>query len=174
MTALQEVEALASSLDVDTRMVTLRNGQWELDVLPATGGALAGGRIRTSDGVWRDLLRPTRPTAMGEAEKCSSFPMVPWSNRIRDGVLPFRGRTWQLQRNGADGTAIHGAARHSAWTVTEQTATRVVLELDTTGLVGVNFPWRFRSQIVYALSDNKLTVGTSVRNVDLEPFPGLE
>ena len=79
-------------------------------MLPATGGALAGGRIRTSDGVWRDLLRPTRPTAMGEAEKCSSFPMVPWSNRIRDGVLPFRGRTWQLQRNGADGTAIHGAA----------------------------------------------------------------
>ena len=43
--------------------------------------------------------------------------MVPWSNRIRDGVLPFGGRTWQLQRNGADGTAIHGAARHSAWTV---------------------------------------------------------
>lgn len=171
MTALQEVEALTSPLDVDTRMVTLRNGSWELDVLPATGAALAGGRIRTSDGVWRDLLRPTRPTATGEAEKCSSFPMVPWSNRIRDGVLPFRGRTWQLQRNGADGTAIHGAARHSAWTVTDQTDTRVVLELDTTGLVGVNFPWRFRAQITYALSGHKLTVGTSVRNVDREPFP---
>ena len=86
-------------------------------------------------------------------------------------MLPFRGRTWQLQRNGADGTAIHGAARHSAWTVTDLTDTRVVLELDTTGLVGVNFPWRFRAQITYALSDNKLTVGTSVRNVDREPFP---
>ena len=172
MTTLEEVEALTSPFDVDPRVITLRNGRWELDVLPATGGALAGGRIRTSDGIWRDLLRPTRPTAMGEAEKCSSFPMVPWSNRIRDGLLPFRGRTWQLQRNGADGTAIHGAARHSAWTVTDLTDTRVVLELDTTGLVGVNFPWRFRAQITYALSDNKLTVGTSVRNVDRRAVPG--
>ena len=56
MTALQEVEALTSPLDVDTRVITLRNDRWELDVLPATGAALAGGRIRTSDGVWRDLL----------------------------------------------------------------------------------------------------------------------
>ena len=108
-----------------TRVVTLRNASWELDVLPATGASLAAGRIRTSDGVWRDLLRPTRRSVLGEPEKCSSFPMVPWSNRIRDGVLPFGGRTWQLQRNGADGTAIHGAARHSAWTVTDRTATRV-------------------------------------------------
>jgi aldose 1-epimerase len=171
MTALQEVETLASVVGASTEMVTLRSGAWELDVLPATGASLAGGRVRTSDGVWRDLLRPTRRTALGEPEKCSSFPMIPWSNRIRDGVLPFAGRSWQLQRNGADGTAIHGSARHSVWSVTERTETRVVLDLDTTGLVGVNFPWQFRAQITYALSDNKLVVGTSVRNIDLEPFP---
>jgi aldose 1-epimerase len=170
MTAVQEIEALPS-VDGASQLVTLRNDAWELDVLPATGASLAGGRIRTSDGVWRDLLRPTRRTVLGEPEKCSSFPMVPWSNRIQDGVLPFGGRTWQLQRNGADGTAIHGAARHSAWTVTDRTETRVVLELDTTGLVGVNFPWQFRAQITYALAGNKLVVGTSVRNVDREPFP---
>ncbi|WP_421735383.1 aldose epimerase [Cellulomonas sp.] len=170
MTAVQEIEALPSAAEA-SRTVTLRNESWELDVLPATGASLAGGRIRTSDGVWRDLLRPTRRTALGEPEKCSSFPMVPWSNRIRDGVLPFGDRTWQLQRNGADGTAIHGAARHSAWTVTDRTETRVVLELDTTGLVGVNFPWQFRAQITYALAGGKLVVGTSVRNVDREPFP---
>lgn len=170
MTAVQEIEALAPTVE-SSRTVTLRNDSWELDVLPATGASLAGGRIRTSDGVWRDLLRPTRRTALGEPEKCSSFPMVPWSNRIRDGVLPFGDRTWQLQRNGADGTAIHGAARHSAWTVTDRTETRVVLELDTTGLVGVNFPWQFRAQITYALAGDRLVVGTSVRNVDREPFP---
>lgn len=169
MTAVQEIEALPSV--VAERMVTLRNGSWELDVLPATGASLAGGRVRTSDGVWRDLLRPTRRTVLGEPEKCSSFPMIPWSNRIRDGVLPFGARTWQLQRNGADGTAIHGAARHSAWTVTDRTETRVVLELDTTGLVGVNFPWHFRAQITYALAGDRLVVGTSVRNVDREPYP---
>ena len=157
--------------DGGERVMTLRNAAWEVDVVPATGASIAGGRIRTCDGVWRDLLRPTRPSVLGEPEKCASFPMIPWSNRIRDGVLPFDGRRWQLQRNGADGTAIHGAARHSAWTVTERSESRVVLELDTTELVGVNFPWRFRSQITYALHGDRLTVGTSVRNIDVEPFP---
>jgi aldose 1-epimerase len=172
MTALHEVPTRSSVLTgADERVVTLRNAAWELDVLPATGASIAAGRIRTCDGVWRDLLRPTRPSALGEPEKCASFPMVPWSNRISDGLLPFDGRHWQLQRNGADGTAIHGAARHSAWAVVERSETRVVLELDTTELVGVNFPWRFRSQITYALNGDRLTVGTSVRNIDVEPFP---
>ena len=173
MTAVQEIEALAPSegYDAGDRVVTIRNDSWELDVLPATGASIAGGRIRTADDVWRDLLRPTRRTVLGEPEKCSSFPMVPWSNRISDGVLPFGGRTFQLQRNGADGTAIHGAARHAAWSVVERTDARVVLELDTTELIGVNFPWKFRAQITYALTGDRLTVGTSLRNIDVEPFP---
>ncbi len=171
MTAVQEIETIAPARGTTELVVTLRNASWELDVLPATGGSLSGGRIRTADGVWRDLLRPTRPTALGQPEKCSSFPMIPWSNRISDGVLRFGGRRWQLQRNGADGTAIHGAVAYSAWDVVERTDARVVLELDTSELVGVNFPWRFRARITYALTGDRLTVGTSVRNVDAEPFP---
>jgi len=173
MTALQDVEALPSLAARGTteRVVTLRSSSWELDVVPGTGAALAAGRIRTPDGVWRDLLRPTRRTSLGEAEKCSSFPMVPWSNRIRDGLLAFAGRTWQLQRNGADGTAIHGASRNHAWDVVERLDDRLVLELDTAELVGINFPWKFRARITYALTGNRLTVGTSLRNIDCEPFP---
>lgn len=176
MTMVEEIRPAAPATPAgaaaaDERVVTIRDGAWEVDVLPRTGAALAGGRVRTSDGVWRDLLRPTRPTALGEPEKCSSFAMVPWSNRIRDGVLAFGERMWQLQRNGADGTAIHGAVRHAAWAVVEQRDDRVVLELDTTHLVGVNFPWRFRAQITYAVEGQRLTVGTSLQNVDREPFP---
>ena len=68
MTAVQEIEALAPPTLETSRVVTLRSATWELDVLPATGASLAGGRIRTSDGVWRDLLRPTRPSALGQPE----------------------------------------------------------------------------------------------------------
>ncbi len=181
MTMVEEITPIApatpagapgvSTADADQRVVTIRDGAWELDVLPRTGASLAGGRIRTADGVWRDLLRPARPTVHGEAAKCSSFAMVPWSNRIRDGVLAYGGRSWQLQRNGADGTAIHGAVLHAAWDVVERREDRVVLELDTSDLVGVNFPWRFRARITYTVSGSRLTVGTSVRNVDRESFP---
>lgn len=152
-------------------MVTLRTDRWEVDVLPGTGAALAGGRIRTGDGVWRDLLRPMPRSRRTDPERASSFPMLPWSNRIDAGVLPFRGRTWQLQRNGADGTAIHGALRHSPWAVVAMADESVVLEADASGLVGVNFPWRFAAHVGYALVGDSLEVTTRLRNVDDEPFP---
>jgi aldose 1-epimerase len=171
-----DVAAPASSpapsavVPVDPRVVTLRSEAWELGVLPATGGSLAFGRVLV-DGAWLDLLRPTRPAVYGNPEKCSSFPLIPWSNRIRDGVLRFGGRTWTLAHNAADGTAIHGAVASYTWRVADRTAARVELELDTAGLVGVNFPWQFRSRLVYELDGPALRVTTTVENTDTEPFP---
>ncbi|MGV8979116.1 MAG: aldose epimerase [Cellulomonas sp.] len=154
----------------DPRIVILRSAGWELGVLPATGASIAFGRILV-DGEWLDMLRPTRPGSYGRPERCASFPLIPWSNRIRDGILTFRGRTWQLPRNAADGTAIHGAVLEFAWRVVGRTTTSVELELDTTDLTGVNFPWRFRSRISYALTESSLAVTTTIENIDSEPFP---
>jgi aldose 1-epimerase len=158
-------------LGADPRVVTIASDAWQVDVLPGTGGSLAAGRVRTSDGVWRDLLRPTKRASLGEPEKCASFPMVPWSNRIRDGLLRFGDRTWQLQRNAADGTAIHGASRYAAWAVASRTSDAVTLTLDTTSQVGVNFPWHFAAALTYAVEGRTLSVTTTVRNIDVAPFP---
>lgn len=154
----------------DSHVLTLRSDAWELGVLPATGASLAFGRILV-DGSWVDLLRPTRRTVCGNPEKCASFPLIPWSNRIRDGVLSFRCRTWQLAHNAADGNAIHGAVLGFTWRVVDRTASSVDLTLDTTALTGVNFPWHFRSHVSYALTGGTLTVSTTIENVDSEPFP---
>ncbi|WP_448062475.1 aldose epimerase family protein [Cellulomonas hominis] len=148
----------------------LRSDVWQVGVLPATGGALTHGRVLV-DGTWRDLLRPTGPAGFLAAERCASFPLVPWSNRIVDGVLPFRGRRWRLSRNAADGTAIHGAGLGYPWRVDAQSPTRLDLSLDSRALIGVNFPWRFRATVSYALHGPSLTVGTTLENVDDEPFP---
>ena len=119
----------------------------------------------------RDLLRPTPHRRRADPERTASFPMLPWSNRIDAGVLPFAGRVWQLQRNGADGTAIHGAVRQAPWAVAALTDESVVLDVDTADLVGVNFPWRFAARVGYALRGGTLEVTTSLRNMDHEPFP---
>lgn len=150
--------------------MVLRSDAWEVGVLPGTGASLAHGRIRTAHG-WADLLRPTRADQRVSWARCASFPLVPWSNRIADGVLPFQGRTHQLARTAEDGTALHGAALAYPWQVTDRTADRVVLDLDSGALTGVNFPWRFRSRIVYALDGPSLVVTTTVENADHEPFP---
>jgi aldose 1-epimerase len=157
-------------LPVVGEVVVLRNGRWEIGVLPASGAALAYGRVLVGDR-WRDLLRPTRSEHRTAPERCASFPLVPWSNRIADGRLRFEGREWLLARNGADGTAIHGATTGFAWTVVARDEDRVVLELSTRDLVGVNFPWRFRARVAYTLTGDGLSVTTTVENDDDETFP---
>ncbi|QHT57761.1 aldose epimerase [Cellulomonas sp. H30R-01] len=156
----------------DPRVVTIADGTWEVDVLPGTGASLGAGRIRTSDGVWRDLLRPTSRGGRGVVEKCASFPMIPWSNRVRDGALTFRGRTHRLQRDCADGTAIHGAVRYARWDVLDRTPASVTVGIDTREHVGINFPWHFTSTITYAVRGGAFEVTTTLRNVDAEAFPG--
>ena len=151
--------------------VMLRSDRWEVEVLAGTGASLAAGRIRTADGVWRDLLRPTPRSRRGDPERTASFPMLPWSNRIDAGVLPFAGRTWQLQRNGADDTAIHGAMRYAPWAVVAQDDGSVLLEAVAADMVGVNFPWRFVARVGYAVAGDALEVTTSLRNADEVAFP---
>ncbi|MBT0993657.1 aldose epimerase [Cellulomonas sp. DKR-3] len=169
MTAAPGVDE-ESGVELDPRVLRLRSGVWELDVLPDTGAALAAGRIRTREG-WRDLLRPTPAGGRGVPERCASFVMVPWSNRVRGGVLRYRGQTWRLQHDGADGTAIHGATRYASWGIEARSPGSVTLSLDTSDLIGINFPWRFVARVTYALDGGRLTVSTSVQNVDVEPFP---
>jgi aldose 1-epimerase len=95
--------------------VTLTADGAELVIAPAIGGAVAAWR-------WRghDLLRDTPPSAFAEANVrlMASFPMVPYSNRIRDGRLTFDGATWPLASNlGGHPHTIHGVGWQRAWEV---------------------------------------------------------
>lgn len=149
----------------------LRNDRWRVVVLPGTGASLSYGKIRMPDGAWRNLLRPTPASRSGDPARCASYVLVPFSNRVRDGVLRFGDRTWQLRRNSGDGNAMHGTGHEYAWDVSSCSDRSVALTLDTDRLVGANFPWSFRAEVTYALAGSRLTIGTRLTNTDTEPFP---
>ncbi|MBM3572866.1 MAG: hypothetical protein FJX52_11010, partial [Alphaproteobacteria bacterium] len=77
----------------DTDLVVLRDGDAVVDIAPAIGGSIAGFAWRRGDRRW-DWLRPT-PVDMlrqGRAGGLASFPLVPYSNRVRGGRFAFAGR----------------------------------------------------------------------------------
>ena len=151
-------------------VVVLENAHWRVGIVPETGASVASGQVRIS-GEWRDVLRPTPPESLRDHSDCSSYVLAPWSNRVRDGRLRFDGRAWQLRITTDDGTAIHGAVIEYPWRVVEQTATRLVLEFDSAGFVGVNFPWQFRAQVTYELNGERFEWRTALTNADHETFP---
>ncbi len=96
--------------------------------------------------------------------------LIPWPNRIRDGVYRLDGREHQLPLNEPErGNAIHGLVRWSTWTVADRAADRVVLEHVLHPQPG--YPFTLELRVEYALSDDGLSVRTTATNVGAESCP---
>ena len=163
-------ETFSSAPGGDARVVDLVSATWRVGILPCSAGAIASAKVLV-DGVWRDLLRPTKATRLDSPTACASFPLIPWSNRVAEAKLTFAGRTWQLPRTSPDGTAMHGSVLPFGFEVLERTPGSVRLRLDSRDVVGMGFPWEFTTELGYTLTDDGLTVTTTVTNVDAEAFP---
>ncbi|MBU4336130.1 MAG: aldose epimerase [Actinobacteria bacterium] len=155
-------------MNVDLHVLT--SSTWQVGVLPGTGATLAFGRVDTGAGPV-DVLRPTPVAALRRPEATASYPLIPWSNRIGEGLLRFGGRRWQLRRNSDDGTASHGTVLDHPWQVVTRRDDLIELTLTSADLIGVNFPWRFAAGITYRVDGAALAVDTWVSNEDGEPFP---
>ena len=149
---------------------TLENGYWQAGILPDTGASIAYGRVRMGD-QWIDVLRPTAPADYGNASLTASFIMLPWCNRIRDGVLRFDGQAYQLQTAPEDGTARHGDVRGRSWTADLSSPTAISLSFDSAAHEDVNFPFRFSARAEYTLDRSRFRWRLSLKNEDSQPFP---
>jgi aldose 1-epimerase len=103
---------------------------------------------------WLDLMPD--PGSRG-----SSWLMLPYSNRIRDGRFVFEGREHQLAS--AKNHAIHGDVRTRPWKVVEQTPSTLVLAFDSAEVPDFNWPWPVHA-----------TVGITLRGDQVEQTVRLE
>ncbi|MEM9955796.1 MAG: hypothetical protein AAF846_29625 [Chloroflexota bacterium] len=148
---------------------TLQNKHWQVGILPETGGSIAFGRIRYS-GTWVDVMRPTDEADYDNASKTASFLMLPWANRIRDGILRYDGQSWQLKTT-AEGTARHGDVRKRSWTISEQSETHITLTIKSSDFEDMNFPFAFSAQLTYRLEEEAFIWDVTLRNDDERDFP---
>jgi len=103
-------------------LLHIGDGELQLDIAPQAGGRIAQIRYRGIE----QLLGPEAgwPAAIA----WGSYPMLPWSGRIRGGRFAFSGREWQLPVNlGAH--AIHGVSMWLPWQVEAHGPQRIELAL---------------------------------------------
>ena len=142
-------------------------------LLPEVGGAIAAFALHD-----RDILRPTPDDAIDarDVRKTACYPLVPYSNRIRDATLSFDGTRYPLARNFGDlPHSIHGVGWQRAWTVEDSGPTRATLSFDH-GDDALAWPWSFRATQSFALSAHgdhhaSLTITLTIENVGDRPFP---
>jgi aldose 1-epimerase len=144
-------------------MIVLDRGAARLELLPEVGGSVA--RF-TVDG--RDILRPMAQGAT-DALEASSFPLVPFCNRVPYGRFTFEGRALSLAPNLAGHPhPLHGQGWRAAWTVDEAQGDRAVLSYDH---APSDWPWAYRAEQRFRLSEGGLRIDLSVTNTGDAPMP---
>ena len=157
-------------MDSPETVILLRAGRAEAGVAPHIGGSL-------THFSWHDGARTThwlRCSAAadrvdGTADRLACFPLVPFSNRIRDGRFTFRGRAVTLPLNQLpQAHAEHGHGWQAPWAVVAADGASVTLEYDHPADAWP-YPYRARQDIV--LTEDALRITLSVENRGVEAMP---
>jgi aldose 1-epimerase len=137
-------------------MIALKQGEFELDISPEIGGSVA----RFAFG-GRDVLRQA-PKGTTDVLDMGCFPLVPYANRIENGLLPFEGREYKLVPNMGDHPhPLHGYGWHRAWRVASVSRDAATLAFDHDPS---DWPWAFSAEQVFTLGEDGLTAKLSVRS----------
>lgn len=116
----------------------------------------------------RDLVRPYEARAV--RPKSSGALLVPWPNRVVDGVYTFDGSTYQLDLSEPTRHhAIHGLVRWERFLPVSRDDASVLLRHDLVPRPGYPFPLQVEAR--YALTDDGLTVTVSVTNQGERALP---
>ena len=148
-------------------MLQLTSGDSALLLCPEVGGAVA--RFR-----WRglDVLRPASDADLGSgnARRLGMFHLIPYSNRVQDGLLQARTGPRQLRLN-VDGEvhSMHGFGWQRPWQVESSTHDRAVLLLDHAG--DADWPYPCRARHIVSLDGGTLSAVISLQNSGAEEMP---
>ena len=158
-----------------SQVIELSLGRARVRIAPGLGGA-----IMSYTWAAHPVLRPTPEAALeaGNVRLAACYPLVPYSNRIRDARLRFAGRNHPLARNFGDHPhSIHGVGWQRAWSIVEATRSTARLELAHARSDAGAWPWAFRATETFELvADGAspcalLGVTLTLENVDRAPFP---
>lgn len=154
----------------DERIV-LRSARLVAECAPGLGGRLSRLRLIDARGE-RDLLTPL--PAWGAVAwrwpKGGAYPLIPYSNRIRDAALTCGGaRTILKAHPDAAPHTLHGPAQLRPWSVLDRDEAAATLGLDHDG--DADWPWPFQARQRFTIEDDELRLRIEIVNHGAAAFP---
>ncbi|MGH2293009.1 MULTISPECIES: aldose 1-epimerase [Pseudomonas] len=144
----------------------LNNATWSIGLLPAWGGRIAHLR---AEGL--DVLLPINAEAFDPLDwpRAGAYPLMPYSNRIRNAHLHFSGRGYPLPAHpAAQPHTLHGVTHTVPWQVLEQSEQQVTIACE---YQGGHWPWPFRAEQRYLLDRQRLSIELVLINLGDSPMP---
>lgn len=145
-------------------MLRLSAADTTLDICPEVAGSIW--RFQHQG---RDIMRPAQ-AGTTDALMTSSFPLVPYCNRIRNGEFSVEGHKVKLSPNLGNGHPhpLHGQGWRNPWQVVEATPARAVLSYHH---AADEWPWAYEAVQVFELRPDGLRCFLSVKNLSRGVMP---
>jgi aldose 1-epimerase len=152
--------------------LTIKNNFLEAVICPEVGASIEALRYNLK-GKWVDIMRPTPQSAVDNKTSggFSSFHLVPYSNRIENGILRYKGTEYRLKVNNSDGHTIHGVGWEHPWKVLSQNEEEIRVSFDSQEFKQINWPFPFSSTIIFSIKDNIFTMNITIKNQGMETMP---
>lgn len=147
-----------------TKVMTLKHGDYEIELCPEGGGCMTAFRYR---GI--DVMRPATDAYWQtlEPRAASSFPLVPFSNRVADGRAVFEGQSYRFPINmPPEPHSIHGDGWRAAWKVEREEPAKAILFHEP-----AKTPFPYICQQTFDLSENGLAVSLEMTNTGDKRVP---
>lgn len=147
--------------------IELANDVWHLQLLPQWGGRI--GALRAAG---LDLLVPISATRFDPLAwpRGGAYPLIPYSNRLRDARLRFDGRTYALPAHpAAQPHTLHGVSHTLSWQLEALTSTEASMACE---YAGEHWPWPVRAEQHIQLQGNTLHLRIRLVNQGDRPMPG--
>jgi aldose 1-epimerase len=141
-------------------LLSLDDGITRLSLAPELGGSIVNWSVTASG---QALLRHSDRQALEAAtpRRLACYPLVPWSNRIAGGGFAGPDGWFDLAANSpSDPLPIHGSAWQQPWQVSAQSASEIVLQLDS------QRPFAYRAVQRFRLHGGRLDIELQVTHLD--------
>ncbi len=151
-----------------TQTINLKSGDTHLHLRPGYGGRIS----KLAFGGW-DVVRPIPESEDNPwaGYKGGSFPLVPFSNRIKNGRFSFQGRDISLTTHPQEpANALHGHGCFTEWSVEKTTATAATLS-STQAAGHLDWPWSYQTRQHFVVTPEECKVTIEVTNLSKETMP---
>jgi aldose 1-epimerase len=159
-------EMQGAEMASETRVI-IAAGPLRLQLSPSIGGSISA--FEWIDGeAPRSILRKCN-SPLEKVLEASSFPLIPYVNRVRGGRFTFRGREVRLRPNLAgDPSPLHGQGWLHAWTVEQAGEREAVLGFRHEA---GEWPWDYAARQEFAIDEGGLSVRLTCLNTSQDPMP---
>ena len=145
----------------------LSAGKLRIQLNPSIGGSISAFEWREGD-LTRPILRHCNSSSKNVLD-ASSFPLIPYVNRVRGGSFRFRGRDVRLVPNmPGDASPLHGQGWLNNWQVEEAGAVKAMLSFRHEA---GDWPWSYEARQQFEIDERGFSVRLSCRNLSNEAMP---